>query len=420
MTQQFALPDVGEGLTEAEIVNWHVAVGDVIAVNQVIVEIETAKSVVELPSPYAGTVTELHYPGGSVVPVGAPIIAIAAPGTSAGVTPESKPSAETAPTEVGRRQDVLVGYGPSHRPVARRPRRQPPLVSPNVTHGASPGLGKPPIRKLARDLGVDIRTIVGSGPGGVVTRDDVSLAAGTGHTASPTEHPNVVRTPIKGVRKATAEAMVASVFTAPHVTEWVTVDVTRSMRLLARLRADSRYRNSRISPLLLVTRAVLLTIQRYPQINAKWDASAQEIVEYRDVNVGIAAATSRGLIVPNIKAAQTLTMLELADALDVLIAYARAGRVQPAQMAGGTFTITNVGVFGVDGATPILNPGEAAILCVGQIRQQPWNHNGRIKLRDVATLALSFDHRLIDGELGSQVLAGIAALLERPALALSW
>jgi 2-oxoisovalerate dehydrogenase E2 component (dihydrolipoyl transacylase) len=420
MTQQFALPDVGEGLTEAEIVNWHVAVGDVIAVNQVIVEIETAKSVVELPSPYAGTVTELHYPGGSVVPVGAPIIAIAAPGTSAGVTPESKPSAETAPTEVGRRQDVLVGYGPSHRPVARRPRRQPPLVSPNVTHGASPGLGKPPIRKLARDLGVDIRTIVGSGPGGVVTRDDVSLAAGTGHTASPTEHPNVVRTPIKGVRKATAEAMVASVFTAPHVTEWVTVDVTRSMRLLARLRADSRYRNSRISPLLLVTRAVLLTIQRYPQINAKWDASAQEIVEYRDVNVGIAAATPRGLIVPNIKAAQTLTMLELADALDVLIAYARAGRVQPAQMAGGTFTITNVGVFGVDGATPILNPGEAAILCVGQIRQQPWNHNGRIKLRDVATLALSFDHRLIDGELGSQVLAGIAALLERPALALSW
>jgi 2-oxoisovalerate dehydrogenase E2 component (dihydrolipoyl transacylase) len=420
MTQQFALPDVGEGLTEAEIVNWHVAVGDEIVVNQVIVEIETAKSVVELPSPYAGTVTELHYPAGSVVPVGTPIIAIAAPGTSVGVTPDSEQPAEAAPTEVGRRQDVLVGYGPSHRPVARRPRRQPPLVSPNVTHGASPGLGKPPIRKLARDLGVDIRTIVGSGPGGVVTRDDVSLAAGTGHTASPTEHPNVVRTPIKGVRKATAEAMVASVFTAPHVTEWVTVDVTRSMRLLARLRADSRYRNSRISPLLLVTRAVLLTIQRYPQINAKWDASAQEIVEYRDVNVGIAAATPRGLIVPNIKAAQTLTMLELADALDVLIAYARAGRVQPAQMAGGTFTITNVGAFGVDGATPILNPGEAAILCVGQIRQQPWNHNGRIKLRDVATLALSFDHRLIDGELGSQVLAGIAALLERPALALSW
>jgi 2-oxoisovalerate dehydrogenase E2 component (dihydrolipoyl transacylase) len=214
--------------------------------------------------------------------------------------------------------------------------------------------------------------------------------------------------------------MVASAFTAPHVTEWVTVDVTRSMRLLARLRADSRYRNGRISPLLLVTRAVLLTIQRHPQINAKWDASAQEIVEYRDVNVGIAAATSRGLIVPNIKAAQTLTMLELADALDVQIADARAGRIQPPQMAGGTFTITNVGAFGVDGATPILNPGEAAILCVGQIRQQPWNHNGRIKLRDVATLALSFDHRLIDGELGSQVLAGIAALLERPALALSW
>jgi 2-oxoisovalerate dehydrogenase E2 component (dihydrolipoyl transacylase) len=228
------------------------------------------------------------------------------------------------------------------------------------------------------------------------------------------------RVPVKGVRKMTAQAMVSSAFTAPHVTEFVTVDVTRTMRLVDRLRADREFSDVKVSPLLVLAKALLLAVQRNPEINASWDEAAQEIVVKHYVNLGIAAATPRGLVVPNVKDAEVMSLRELADALAALTATAREGRTPPADMAGGTITITNVGVFGVDTGTPILNPGEAAILAFGAIRQQPWVHRGKVKARWVTTLALSFDHRMVDGELGSRFLADLARILEHPAQALVW
>jgi pyruvate dehydrogenase E2 component (dihydrolipoamide acetyltransferase) len=287
-------------------------------------------------------------------------------------------------------------------------------------------LAKPPVRKLAKDLGVDIATVSPSGPGGIITREDVERAV-PATTTVPARTPAAAatgeretRTPIKGVRKMTADAMVASAFTAPHVTEWVTVDVTRTMKLVERLRADREFTGVKVSPLLVVAKALLLAVRRNPQINATWDAEAGEIVVKHYVNLGIAAATPRGLVVPNIKDADRMSLRELAEALAELTATARDGRTQPADMSGGTITITNVGVFGVDGGTPILNPGEAAILAFGQVRQQPWVHKGRIRPRWVTQLALSFDHRLVDGDLGSRTLADLAAFLEDPSRALVW
>ena len=288
-------------------------------------------------------------------------------------------------------------------------------------------LAKPPVRKLAKDLGVDLTTLVPSGDGGVVTRADVeSAAAGGGAAASaapayaPAPGQRETRIPVKGVRKMTAQAMVASAFTAPHVTEWVTVDVTRTMDLVARLKKDRDFRDVKVSPLLLVAKALILAVKRNPDINAVWDEAAQEIVVKHYVNLGIAAATPRGLVVPNIKDADRMSLRELAEALQGLTATAREGRTQPADMAGGTMTITNVGVFGVDAGTPILNPGEAAILCFGQVRDMPWVVDGEIAVRKVTQLALSFDHRVADGQLGSMFLADIARVLEDPATALLW
>ena len=234
-------------------------------------------------------------------------------------------------------------------------------------------LAKPPVRKLAKDLGVDLTTLAPSGDGGMVTRADVEAAAAGGGAGGRRPHrrtPGCLgsarrRIPVKGVRKMTAQAMVSSAFTAPHVTEWVTVDVTRTMELVERLKKDRDFRDVKVSPLLLVAKALMLAVRRNPDINATWDEAAQEIVVKHYVNLGIAAATPRGLVVPNIKDADRMSLRELAEALQGLAATAREGRTQPADMAGGTITITNVGVFGVDAGTPILNPGEAAILCFG-------------------------------------------------------
>jgi pyruvate dehydrogenase E2 component (dihydrolipoamide acetyltransferase) len=228
------------------------------------------------------------------------------------------------------------------------------------------------------------------------------------------------RRPIKGVRKMTADAMVRSAFTAPHVTEFLTVDVTRSMRLVEKLKKRPEFDGVRVSPLLLVMKALLLAVRRNPEVNATWDDAAQEIVVKRYVNLGIAAATPRGLIVPNIKDAHQKSLPDLARALNELVSVAREGKTGPNDMIGGTITITNVGVFGVDTGTPILNPGEAAILAFGAVRPQPWVHKGRVVPRQLTTLALSFDHRLVDGELGSRFLADIGAVLEDPQLALTW
>ncbi|NJC68735.1 2-oxo acid dehydrogenase subunit E2 [Planosporangium thailandense] len=461
--KEFPLPDLGEGLTEGEILKWLVNVGDTIELNQPIVEVETAKAAVEIPAKWAGQVSAIFHAEGETVEVGTPIIAIdTAPGAGPVDEPAGRPapSAESlaavtvAPAEGmvepgmtgGGRTPVLVGYGPRTTAAKRRARRTDGSESKatggseskatggsesKATGGAANGtvtvdrpLAKPPVRKLAKDLGVDLFALTGTGPNGSITREDVQEAV---RPAAPTAAPVAAtaasfgpdreqRIPVKGVRKLTAENMVASAFTAPHVTEFLTVDVTRSMRALDRLREMPDWRDVRVSPLLLVAKAVMAAIKRYPMINSTWAGEAIVVKEY--VNLGIAAATERGLIVPNIKDAGRLTLRELADAMTALVTTAKEGRTSPADMSGGTFTITNVGVFGVDTGTPILPPGESAILAFGAVREMPWVHKGKVKPRQVTTLGLSFDHRIIDGELGSKFLRDVGAFLTDPEAAL--
>jgi 2-oxoisovalerate dehydrogenase E2 component (dihydrolipoyl transacylase) len=483
--KHFNLPDPGEGLVEAEIVTWKVKVGDVVKINDIVVEIETAKSLVELPVPYAGTVTALLAAEGDTVAVGTPIISVddglggdvapvaAAPITTVAGTLNVTTSDDDEVIEAGKiggaapggRVAVLVGYGPRVTEAKRRPRKgagvpapaavpvaQAPTPAPVLTKplasvpgatqpvsaqaGGGRTLSKPPVRKFAKDLGVDLSQVVGSGHDGIVTRADVEayVAGGGAATAMVNDAGSVVyeapvfaaageremRIPIKGVRKVTAQAMVGSAFTAPHVTEFITVDVTRMMRLVDRLRTDREFRDVKVSPLLVVAKALIIASRRNSGINATWDEAAQEIVVKNYVNLGIAAATPRGLMVPNIKDADQMSLRQLADALANLISTAREGKTQPAAMSGGSITITNVGVFGVDTGTPILNSGEAAILCFGAVRQMPWVVKGKIKPRWVTQLGLSFDHRLVNGDLGSRFLADVAAILHDPSQAFVW
>ncbi|MDB1086342.1 dihydrolipoamide acetyltransferase family protein [Streptomyces sp. ACA25] len=466
--REFKMPDVGEGLTEAEILTWHVKPGDTVTDGQTVVEVETAKAAVELPIPYDGVVSELFFDEGTTVDVGTVIITVdtepSAAGAPATVEKPAEPS-RPAPDEDGEsqgedkgRKPVLVGYGVSAASTKRRARKAPAGTAGGPTAAraavqtelngragataepaAARPLAKPPVRKLAKDLGIDLATVTPSGTDGIITREDVHAAAApaeaeiapTGAPAAPPEEVPAIepqsltairerRVPIKGVRKATAQAMVGSAFTAPHVTEFVTVDVTRTMKLVQELKQDPSMAGLRVNPLLLVARALLVAVRRNPDVNATWDEENQEIV-YKDyINLGIAAATPRGLIVPNIKDAGTKTLPQLSEALSSLISTARDGRTSPADMQGGTVTITNVGVFGVDTGTPILNRGESAILAFGAVKLQPWVHKGKVKPRQVTTLALSFDHRLVDGELGSKVLADTAAVLERPKRLITW
>ncbi|WKU45745.1 dihydrolipoamide acetyltransferase family protein [Streptomyces sp. VNUA116] len=469
--REFKMPDVGEGLTEAEILKWYVAAGDTVTDGQVVCEVETAKAAVELPIPFDGVVHELRFPEGTTVDVGQVIISVdTRPGAGPAAPEQAAAPAAPAeePEEPQGRQAVLVGYGAAPSSTKRRARKQQPVPAQPVAaaiqaelNGSAPAapaeqaapaapaapaaqaqaasvgarpLAKPPVRKLAKDLGVDLASVVPSGADGIVTREDVHAAASAA-TAPVAEEPVAVagapaagadlaaretRIPVKGVRKATAQAMVASAFTAPHVTEFVTVDVTRTMKLVQKLKDDPDMAGLRVNPLLLVAKAFLVAIKRNPDVNASWDEENQEIVRKGYVNLGIAAATPRGLIVPNIKDAGVKTLPELSTALSELVATAREGKTSPAAMSGGTVTITNVGVFGVDTGTPILNPGESAILAVGAIKLQPWVHKGKVKPRHVTTLALSFDHRLVDGELGSKVLADTAAVLENPQRLITW
>lgn len=502
--KEFRLPDVGEGLTEADIVSWRVRPGDAVSVNQVIVEIETAKAVVELPCPFDGVVTELLAEEGQTVDVGTPIIAVDVGATAAGQAPggseaggqpaaaaqqpapeaqgpapeaqqpapevqQPGPEAGTAAvpedlvppppaaagTELGvhgtlspkpERQAVLVGYGVKLGATKRRPRKPrpgaggppagAPLTEPFPAPGAAPPpaipavggngsgqpLAKPPVRKLAKDLGVDLARLTGSGPGGVITRRDVEAAAQgiPAAAAAPAPVGREERIPVKGVRKHTALAVSSSAFTAPHVTEFLQADVTETMAAVERIAALPEFAGVRVTPLLLVARALLLAVARHPMINSSWDEAAQEIVVKHYVNLGIAVATSRGLLVPNIKEAQQLSLPELARSLNELAATAREARTPPADLAGGTITITNVGVFGVDGGTPILTPGEAAILAFGQVKPAPWVIDGQLAVRQVTTLSLSFDHRIVDGDLGSAVLRDVGAMLTDPVRMLAW
>ncbi|GAB3601775.1 dihydrolipoamide acetyltransferase family protein [Microbacterium aureliae] len=471
MIEDFRLPDLGEGLPEAELVQWLVAEGDEVALNQTIAEVETAKAVVELPSPYAGTVTTLHAAAGDVIEVGSVLISFdlggdAAPASSdehAAAAPAAAQSAadaaagHAADDAAGddadeKAQPNLVGYGAAPRGAAR-PRRRARATSAAPVSGVdtavleaaphdavhAPDLledaplerprSTPPVRALAKKLGVDLALVEATGATGIISRDDVEAyarqvgaapVAPAEAAAEPVASParGVTRTPIRGVRKHTAEAMVRSAFTAPHVTTFLTVDVTATMDLIAQLKADRSLAEHRIGILAVAAKAVSACLLRHPSLNSRWDEAAGEIIEYGYVNLGIAAATPRGLIVPNIRDAHAMTLSELADAIGELAQTARSGRTAPADMSGGTFSITNVGVFGVDAGTPILNPGEAGILALGAVRRQPWEHRGEIALRDVMTLALSFDHRLVDGEQGARFLAEVGSILREPGRAM--
>ena len=424
MVNEFKLPDVGEGLTEAEIVEWHVAVGDVIKVNDPVCDIETAKSVVELPSPYAGVVQELLVEVGTEVQVGTPIIRIGdAPAERSVSEPEaSVPSVETSAPEPDEAEKplTLVGYGSKEDAVVRRNR----TVSAPAAAAGTGVLAKPTARKLARDLGVDLATVTPERDDGVITTADLENL--TSEPSSSTEPAAPVggerREPIKGLRKQMGQAMVDSAFTLPHVTIWTTIDVTRTSELVAGLKANRDFAEVRVSPLLIVAKATLLAMRRTPIINSWWDEAAQEIVFKEHVNLGIAAATPRGLQVPNVKGADRMSLVELGTAINELTATARTGKTPPADQTGGTFTITNIGPFGIDGGAPIINPGESAILSVGAIKRQPWvvgtGDDERIEPRDVCTLALSFDHRHIDGEAGSRFLADVARIVGDPSTAL--
>lgn len=505
MLKSFQLPDVGEGLMEADIVAWRVAEGDEVKVNDVLVEIETAKSIVELPSPFAGTVTKLLVAESSTVEVGTPIVEID-DGLDAEAPAEDDGGDASTPN--------LVGYGESATPSKRRRRRgqagdasaseamatayeqrEPSRateevrpaepVSAQAVGDPLPDAGKaptesalvlvedhdprakPPVRKYAKDLGVDLSTVIGTGPDGVITRRDVEAAAAFDRMQSeprsgrvmndqatfqsaqehtytgsgphgftsgqssfddfgagfdPFEGRSERRVPIRGVRKATADNMVRSVTTHVHVTEWVTVDVTGTMEFVESLKQRREFGGLRVSPLLIYAKAICLALGRNPELNSRWDEERQEIVYYRDVNLGIAAATPRGLMVPNVKNAGSLNLLQLCQVLNHLVQVSKDGKLQPADYSGGTFTITNVGVFGIDAGTPIINGDESAIFCMGSIQRRPWvvgqGAEERVEPRWVSTLAVAFDHRIIDGEQGSRFLADVASILEDPALAL--
>lgn len=466
MIKEFRLPDLGEGLTESEIVAWKVAVGDTVTLNQIIAEVETAKAVVELPSPFAGVVAALHEQPGTVVEVGKPIVSFEIEGDDGAAGSGGGVGADGAAD--GKREPNLVGYGAvleaSGRP-ARRARTfaapaAPPAVAaepvapvraaepavsapaeskPVETSAASaPGerpRSTPPVRKLAKDLGVDLEAVPGTGERGLITRDDVQNFVGGGALPAAAQEPagataqaaglvqapgeRETRTPIKGVRKFTAAAMVASAFTAPHVTEFLTVDVTPTMELLARLKASRAFAGYKLTPLTLVSKAVLIALRNHPTLNARWDEANQEIVQFNYVNLGIAAATPRGLTVPNIKDADRMSLMDLSSALTELTDTARAGKTSPEALSGGTISITNIGVFGIDAGTPILNPGEAAILALGAVRKMPWEYKDEVALRQVMTLSLSFDHRLVDGEQGSRFLQDLGAMLADPGMVLA-
>jgi 2-oxoisovalerate dehydrogenase E2 component (dihydrolipoyl transacylase) len=423
---EFLLPDVGEGLEDAEIVNWKVSVGQEIEVNQPLVEIESAKSLVELPSPFAGTVLELLAKEGEIVRVGTPIIRLQlVTREQAADTKETTGRTEflvgsiSKGDESGRKRRTARNYG-----IETNSANETTVPVPTTTD-IHRGLATPPVRKLARELGVDITNMVGRGPQGSVTRDDVNAASGHARpvSTSSTKSVNGVResrTPVRGVRRAMADAMVASAFTAPHVTEFITVDVSASMRLLEQLRLQPEFVGVRLSPLTLLARAMCLAAQKTPAINSYWDEGSQEIVTKHYVNLGIATATERGLLVPNIKDAHQLTLKQMALAIADVVDAARESRTQTTQMTGGTMSITNIGVFGIDTGTPILPPGESAIVALGAVVQRPWVVEAQIVVRHVTTLALSFDHRLVDGAQGSKFLSDVASILQEPAMLLTW
>ena len=467
----FNLPDVGEGLTEADIASWKVKVGDTVEVNQIFVEIETAKSLVELPCPFAGVVTALHAAEGDTVLVDNPLITIDEEGNAAPPTgvPEAAEALSTAAPQASEEPGPLVGSGPTADASVRRARTTRPAPStagartaavrasgsalaetisrraqslgtavtrevdrrkPAVASFVDRVLAKPPVRRLAKELGIDINDVVGTGNQGEITREDVNSYQAqreAEHAAAPTywAHGQLAdareeRTPVRGVRKATAKAMVDSAFTAPHVSIFVDVDASRTMEYVQRLKKSRDFEGIKVSPLLVLARAVIWAAARNPSVNASWveTANGAEIHQKRFMNLGIAAATPRGLLVPNIKDAQNLNMKELAIALNDLATTARAGKTRPEDMRDGSLSITNIGALGIDTGTPIINPGEVAIVAFGTIRHKPWVIDGEVVPRWITTLGGSFDHRVVDGDLSARFMADVASILQEPAMLL--
>jgi 2-oxoisovalerate dehydrogenase E2 component (dihydrolipoyl transacylase) len=432
----FRLPDVGEGLTEAEIVSWKVKPGDAVAMNQVLVEIETAKSLVELPSPFVGTVSALLVEEGQTVEVGTPIITVTSDAqlpTTVSAVPEVDAAAELV-ASAEKEPANLVGYGAGGHGGSRRRRAGAVAtseVAPPVPASGRPAsvpaamasaiIAKPPIRKLAKDLGVDLAIVSATGLAGEITRDDVIRQAQQASVFRNIQTPEwgaereeII--PVKGVRKAIATAMVKSKFTAPHVSVFVDIDATRTMDFVKRLKNSPDFAGVKVSPLLIAAKALIWAVRRNPTVNSTW--TDKEITVHHYVNLGIAAATPRGLVVPNIKDANELSLRDLASALENLTINARDGKTSPADMANGTITITNLGSFGMDTGTPILNPGEVGILVLGTIKQKPWVVDGEVRPRFVTTLGGSFDHRVVDGDVVSRFVADVASIMEEPALLL--
>ena len=457
----FLLPDVGEGLVEAEIVTWKVNVGDTVVLNQPLVDIETAKATVELPSPYEGTVVALHGNVGDVMEVHKPLITF-----NVGGAPSAPATTVAAPVEgaasVGEgREAVLVGYGVANEDgvATRKHRRQgahapapsapvtpppPPPSTPSVAANSPSALAPrstPPVRLYAKQHGVDLSTLAGTGRDGLITRVDVERAlSGAPASSAPairasapitgplspshfvgrdieswSTGPKEERIPVKGVLRAMSEAMVQSAFSAPHAAVWVRLDATKTVELLASLKQQASLNDIRLSPLSIVALALCDAARHYPGINSSFDSNTSEVVVRRSVNLGIAADTPRGLIVPNIKGADEMGLVEMTRALNVLVEKARNGTTTPNEMIGTTLTITNVGPFGVDAAMPILPPGTGAILAIGQIAKAPWVVNDEVVVRHAVEIAMAFDHRQIDGALASRVLGHVAAFLADPA-----
>ena len=395
----FHLPDAGEGLTEAEIVRWLVEPGDSVSVNQMVVEIETAKATVELPIPWAGVVSEIHQEIGAVVPVGARVISIE--------------------TQVQSQRDpVLVGYGVKEgASLTRRTRKQAPADSPmELTPNLNRVTAKPLVRKFAKDKGIDLSTLIGTGPNGEVTREDVQAALGGGVVPPSVSHDHAgERIPVRGVQRLMAEAMVASAFTAPHVTEWVEVDMSRTLEVVDKIKTRS---NERITPFVLVSAALIRAAQKYPRINSSWIDTKEgaDVLIHPNIHLGFATDTSKGLLVPVVRNANADNPIALSASITTQMNKARDGSASPSDLTGGTITVTNVGVFGVDGGTPIITPGQAAILAMGRIMHKPWVVDDSIVIRPIMQLTFSFDHRIIDGALGSRALASVASYLADPAL----
>jgi len=428
----FMLPDLGEGLEEAEVVQWLVAEGDTVELNQPLVEVNTAKALVEIPSPFAGVVGTLHVEAGAMVQVGSPLVTFeitdgepAVEATGAEPEPPSEEpeerahagvqaAMETTPEEAAeaappppKRRAVLVGYG-----VAEEEETGPPAAVQSPA-GQGPVAATPPVRRLAKDLGVDLATVAGSGPGGRVTREDVERAAADGDDGREAgiTGSEVERIPVRGVRRMVAEKMARSVREIPHVTTFLTVDCTQLMGFREEM---ERRQGPRVSPLAVVVRALVEVCRSHPLLNASFDAHAGEIVVHRDVHVGVATDTERGLMVPVVRDAPSKGIVAIAEEIAALSAAARDGSIRPEQMGGSTITVSNVGTFGAEYGTPIINFPEASILATGVIEPRALVVDDEVVARPAMTLSLSFDHRLLDGAQAGRALRDLADLLESP------